>query len=59
MPHPFAGAVADGQVTHGARIGSDVLSPVTCQPDRRVSSVRHVIAGALKPGENDGPSGSY
>ena len=46
-------------MTHGARIGSNVLSPDTSQPDRRVSSVRHDIAEALEPGENDGPSGSY
>jgi alpha-L-rhamnosidase len=37
---------------NGRRVGDEVMSPVTCQPDRRVSSVTHDVADYLKPGEN-------
>lgn len=37
---------------NGRRIGDDVLSPVTCQPDKRVSSVTREISPYLKKGEN-------
>lgn len=38
---------------NGKRIGKDVLSPVTCQPDRRISSVTHDVTDVLKAGENE------
>ena len=37
---------------NGVRVGDEVLSPVTCQPDRRISSVSKDIAPYLKKGEN-------
>ena len=37
---------------NGAKAGRDVLSPVTCQPDRRVSSLAFDVAPLLKPGRN-------
>ncbi len=37
---------------NGERCGGDVLSPVTCQPDKRISSVRHDVAPLLRVGEN-------
>ncbi len=37
---------------NGARCGVDVLSPVTCQPDKRLSSVRHDVTSLLRKGEN-------
>ena len=37
---------------NGVRCGEDVLSPVTCQPDKRLSSVRHDVTALLRPGEN-------
>ena len=37
---------------NGRRVGDEVLSPVTCQPDYRISSVTRDIAPFLKAGEN-------
>ena len=37
---------------NGARCGEDVLSPVTCQPDKRLSTVRHDVTSLLHEGEN-------
>lgn len=37
---------------NGRRVGDEVLSPVTCQPDQRISSVTRDIAGFLRKGEN-------
>ena len=37
---------------NGARIGRDVLSPVTCQPTARVSSLELDVARSLRPGAN-------
>jgi len=37
---------------NGAKVGEDVLSPVTCQPDKRLSSVTFDIAAHLRPGTN-------
>lgn len=37
---------------NGVRIGDEVLSPVTCQPDLRLSSVSREISGYLKKGRN-------
>ena len=37
---------------NGVRAGDDVLSPATCHPMRRFSSVSHDIAPLLQPGEN-------
>jgi len=37
---------------NGRRVGDVVLSPVTCQPDARHSSVSHEVAPYLKPGTN-------
>ena len=37
---------------NGRKAGSDVLSPVTCQPDRRLSRVRFDVTGLLGAGEN-------
>ena len=39
-------------LVNGRKAGSDVLSPVTCQPDRRLSRVRFDVAGLLGAGEN-------
>ena len=33
---------------NGARCGEDVLSPVTCQPDKRLSSVRHDVTALFE-----------
>ena len=37
---------------NGKKVGRDVLSPVTCQPDRRTSSLDFDVTGLLKPGTN-------
>ena len=37
---------------NGVRVGDDVLSPVTCQPNLRISSVARDITPYLKKGEN-------
>lgn len=37
---------------NGTKVGRDVLSPVTCQPDMRNSSLDFDIAGMLKTGTN-------
>ena len=37
---------------NGEKVGQDVLSPVTCQPDKRLSSVAHDVTPFLKKGEN-------
>ena len=37
---------------NGRRVGDEVLSPVTCQPDERLSSVSRDVAAFLKKGEN-------
>ena len=37
---------------NGVRCGEDVLSPVTCQPDKRLSSVRHDVTALLRVGGN-------
>lgn len=37
---------------NGVRVGDEVLSPVTCQPDLRLSSVSRDISKYLKRGEN-------
>lgn len=37
---------------NGRKAGSDVLSPVTCQPDRRIPSLSFDIAAMLAPGHN-------
>lgn len=37
---------------NGIKVGNDVLEPVTCQPDKRVSEVRHDLTGWLKEGTN-------
>ena len=37
---------------NGEKVGRDVLSPVTCQPDKRLSSVAHDVTPFLKKGEN-------
>ena len=37
---------------NGEKAGNDVLSPVTCQPDERVSSLDFSVAGMLKSGTN-------
>ena len=37
---------------NGEKVGKDVLSPVTCQPDKRLSSVAHDVTPFLKKGEN-------
>ena len=37
---------------NGEKVGRDVLSPVTCLPDKRLSSVAHDVAPFLKKGEN-------
>jgi len=39
-------------MVNGEKVGSDVLSPVTCQPDKRLSSVSFDVAGRLRPGRN-------
>ena len=37
---------------NGVKVGEDVLEPVTCQPDKRVSEVVHDLAGCLRAGTN-------
>ena len=37
---------------NGVRVGDDALSPATCHPMRRISSVSRDIAPLLQPGEN-------
>ena len=37
---------------NGEKAGRDVLSPVTCQPDKRLSSVARDVTPFLKKGEN-------
>ena len=37
---------------NGRRVGDEVLSPVTCQPDRRISSMTRDITKFLRKGEN-------
>ena len=37
---------------NGKRVGRDVLSPVTCQPDKRTSSLDFDVAPFLKVGDN-------
>ena len=51
----FEVAVAGWCEVHvnGRKIGSDVLSPVTCQPDRRISSLMFDVAGFLTVGTNE------
>ena len=50
----FTVAVAGwGEVSvNGEKIGEDVLAPVTCQPDRRLSSLSCDLSGALRVGRN-------
>ena len=36
---------------NGEKVWQDVLSPVTCQPDKRLSSVAHDVTPFLKKGE--------
>ena len=38
---------------NGKKAGENVLEPVTCQPDRRISLVVHDIAPLLKTGKNE------
>lgn len=38
---------------NGVKAGTEVLAPVTCQPDRRVSSLTYDIASLLKMGQNE------
>ena len=37
---------------NGKKAGQDVLSPVTCQPDKRISSIGTDVTSLLKTGEN-------
>ncbi len=37
---------------NGSKVGRDVLSPVTCQPDRRTSSLDFDVTALLKAGDN-------
>ena len=37
---------------NGVKAGQNVLSPVTCQPDKRLSRVRFDVTGMLRKGEN-------
>ena len=37
---------------NGRRVGDGVLSPVTCQPDKRISSVAYDVAPFLEKGDN-------
>ena len=37
---------------NGKKAGQDVLSPVTCQPDKRISSIGMDVTSLLKNGEN-------
>ena len=37
---------------NGEKVGVDVLSPVTCQPDKRLSSIAFDVASKLRPGRN-------
>ena len=39
-------------MVNGRKSGCDVLSPVTCQPDKRLSRVRFDVTGLLREGEN-------
>lgn len=38
---------------NGAKVGHDVLTPVTCQPDKRLSSLTYEVAPYLKAGTNE------
>jgi len=38
---------------NGVKAGKNVLEPVTCQPDKRISEVTHDITALLKSGENE------
>ena len=37
---------------NGEKVGRDVLTPVVCQPDRRVSSLSFDVTALLKVGDN-------
>ena len=37
---------------NGTKVGENVLEPVTCQPNKRVSEVVHDLAGCLRGGTN-------
>lgn len=37
---------------NGKRVGDEVLTPTTCQPDLRISSVARDVTAYLKRGEN-------
>ena len=37
---------------NGEKLGEDVLSPVTCQPEKRISSLSFDLAGRLRKGQN-------
>ena len=37
---------------NGEKVGRDVLSPVTCQPDKRTSSLDFDVTDLLRPGTN-------
>lgn len=39
-------------VVNGIKVGANVLEPVVCQPDKRVSEVVHDISECLRPGTN-------
>ena len=39
-------------LVNGEKVGRDVLSPVTCQPDRRLSRIRLDVTKLLRKGEN-------
>lgn len=38
---------------NGQRVGEEILSPVTCQPDKRISSLARDVSQFLKKGENE------
>ena len=38
---------------NGKKVGEEVLSPVTCQPDRRISSLAFDLSGLLVAGPNE------
>ena len=38
---------------NGVKAGEDVLEPVTCQPDRRISEVTHDVTKLLRAGTNE------
>lgn len=38
---------------NGRKIGKNVLEPVTCQPDKRISEVTHDVTEYLKVGKNE------